>query len=179
VTEFFNWLMSCIREFKFLAIVLPWERAIRVRLGNRVAIWEPGWHIRLPFIDDVQVMNSRLRMADTNAQTLTTSDGHAITVGVTIGFSITDPVRAMLRMHHPEASCSCLASSVVAELVSSTARAALRPSDIEEHVLAKLRAEAGYEFEFARVTDFAFARTFRLLNDNGYSRAKHIEERTL
>lgn len=177
MSEFFTWLMNFIRQFKFLAIVLPWERAIRVRLGNRVLVWEPGWHIRLPFIDDVQVLNTRLRMADGGAQTLTTSDGHALTVSVTIGFSIVDPERAMLRMHHPEVSCGCLASSVVAELVSATSRAELRPAAIEAHVLEKLCAEAGYNFEFVRVTDFAFARTYRLLNDNWYSRAQHIEER--
>jgi regulator of protease activity HflC (stomatin/prohibitin superfamily) len=179
VSEFFNWLMGFVREFKFLAIVLPWERAIRVRLGSRVMIWEPGWHIRLPFIDDIQVLNTRLRIADAGGQTLTTADGHTLTLSVTIGFAIIDPELAMLRLHHPESACGCLAASVVAELVSETDRAALRPVDIEAHVLKKLQEESGYEFEFVRVTDFAFARTFRLLNDNGYQRGLPIEERKL
>jgi regulator of protease activity HflC (stomatin/prohibitin superfamily) len=158
-------------------VVLPWERAIRVRLGNRVKIWEPGWHIRFPFVDEIQVLNTRLRIADSGAQTLTTSDGYTLTISLTIGFSIVDPERAMLRMHHPERACGCLANSVISELVVSTARAALHPSAIEAHVLEKLRTEEGYEFEFVRVTDFAFTRTYRLLNDNGYQRGMVIEER--
>lgn len=179
MTEFFNWLMGFFREFKVLAIVLPWERAIRVRLGNRVTIWEPGWHLRLPFIDEIQVLNTRLRIACGGTQTLTTKDGHALTVSVTIGFSITDPAKAMLRMHHPEGVSSSLATSVVAELVAGTDRADLRPAHIEVHVLERLRSEAGYEFEFVRVTDFAYARTYRLLNENSYRTQFTIEERKL
>jgi hypothetical protein len=179
VSAFFDWLLSFFREFKILAIVLPWERAIRVRLGNRVRIWEPGWHIRLPFIDEIQVLNTRLRIASGGSQTLTTVDGHALTVGVTIGFSIRDPAQAMLRMHHPEACCSCLAMSVVSELVANATRAGLRPTAIEAHVLNKLQAEPGYEFEFVRVTDFAYARTFRLLNESSYRQTLSIEERKL
>lgn len=179
MSAFFDWLMSFFREFKILAIVLPWERAIRVRLGNRVTIWEPGWHIRLPFIDELQVLNTRLRIASAGSQTLTTIDGHALTVGVTIGFSIRDPALAMLRMHHPEACCSCLATSVVAELVAGATRDGLRPAAIEAHVLSKLQLEPGYDFEFVRVTDFAYARTYRILNENTYRQTFNIEDRKL
>lgn len=179
MTEFFSWLQSFFREFKVLAIVFPWERAIRVRLGNRVLMWEPGWHIRLPFLDEVQILNTRLRIACAGTQTLTTRDGFALTVSVTIGFCIRDPALAMLRMHHPEACSSALATSVVAELVAGTDRIELHPSNIEAHVLGKLREEAGYEFEFVRVTDFVFARTYRLLNETSYRAAFTIEERKL
>lgn len=41
MSGFFQWLVDFIRQFKFFAVVLPWERAIRVRLGNRVQMWEP------------------------------------------------------------------------------------------------------------------------------------------
>lgn len=179
MTEFFNWLMGFFRQFKLLAIVLPWERAIRIRLGNRVAIWEPGLHFRLPFLDEVQLLNTRLRIACAGTQTLTTADGHPLTVSVTIGFSIREPALAMLRMHHPESSSAALATSVVAEIVASTERSQLRPSDIEAHVLGKLRSEAGYEFEFVRVTDFAYAKPYRLLNENSYRNVFAIEERKL
>lgn len=179
MSALFEWLMNFFREFKILAVVLPWERAIRVRLGNRVVIWEPGWHIRLPFIDDLQVVNTRLRIASAGAQTLTTADGHTLTVSVTLGFQIVDPALAMLRMHHPEASCSCLAASVVSELVAKTKRADLLPASIEKHVLERLLVEPGYTFEFVRIIDFAYARTFRLLNENFYRSAVTIEERKI
>ncbi len=177
MSEFFNWLMQFVREFKFLFIVLPWERAVRTRLGNRVILWEPGCHIRLPFVDDVQLQNTRLRLSGAGPNTISTSDGKVLTLAMAIGFSITDPLAAVLRMHHPEISVASLASSVAAEIVARTAMADLLPSAIEAHVMAELSKEPGYTFEFVRVTDFAFARAFRLLSESPF-RQVHIEERT-
>lgn len=175
--EFFQWLMGVFREFRIWVVILPWERAIRVRLGNRIKMWEPGWHIKLPFLDEIQVLNTRLRLANSGTQTLTTADGETLTVSLVVGFRITDPRLAMLRMHHPELSVASLALSAVSEFVTARDRFALRPDKLEQFVLERLRKEQGYEFEFARVADFAYARTYRLLNENSYRNGLTIDER--
>src|SRR5262245_3187118 len=123
--EFFTWIANFFRQFKLLTIILPWERAARVRLGNRVIVWEPGWHIRLPFLDHVEPLNTRLRIADAGMQTLTTLDDKTLTVGVVIGFRIADPLAALLKMQHPESSCSAIASSSIAAVVGETRRSEL------------------------------------------------------
>lgn len=180
MTEFFTWIMNFVREFKFLIIVLPWEAVIRVRLGKHIALLPPGWHVRLPFIDTVQSLNTRLRVAATGGQTLTTRDGHALTVALSVGFHIHDPFGAMMRMHHPETTCASLAASYVSAIVCAANRADLTPTQIENAVHGMLATEAGYTFEFVRVTDFAYARTYRLLNDNFYrGSGVTIEERKL
>lgn len=179
MAEFFQWLMNFFREFKLLAIVLPWERAARIRFGNRVVVWEPGCHFRLPFFDHVQPLNTRLRIADAGSQTLTTLDGHALTVGVNIGFRIDDPLAALLKMQHPENSCAAIAASCVAAVVSATKREALTPRAIEEHVAEALSRETTYAIDFVRIRNYVFARTYRLLNDPGYNQGVMIEERKL
>ena len=179
MTELFSWLVKFIQEFRLLVVVLPWERAIRVRCGNRVTTLEPGVHTKIPFFDEIHVINTRLRIATTGAQTLTTADGHTLTIAVALGFKIDDPIRAMLRMHAPETSCAALASSVVADLVSTAERALLRVHDVEECVRTLLAKEGGYTFEFVRVTDFAYARTFRLLQDTFYRGSFSIDDRKL
>jgi regulator of protease activity HflC (stomatin/prohibitin superfamily) len=179
VTELITRILNFFGQFRLLVIILPWERAARVRLGWRVVVWEPGWHIKLPFIDEIVPVNNRLRMADTGCQTLTTADGKTLTVGMTLGFRIPDPLSALLKMQNPENSCSVIAGSVVAALVSSSKSSDLCVDALESHVLAKVRSETPYELEFARVHDFAYARVIRLLHDNGYQRAAVIEERKL
>lgn len=179
MNQLFEWLMNFFRQFKLLAIVLPWERAARIRLGNRVKVWEPGLHLRLPFIDHVEPLNTRLRIADVGAQTLTTADGHTLTIGLVVGFKISDPLAALLKMHHPESSCSAIASSAVAGIVGKTQRMFLSAEAVEQHVLESVARETTYEIEFVRVRNFAYARTYRLLNDNGYSCGVSIEERKL
>jgi regulator of protease activity HflC (stomatin/prohibitin superfamily) len=177
--QFLEWLMAWFREFKFFVTILPWERAIRVRLGNRVKLWEPGWHIKLPFVDNVTVINTRLRISVGNMQTLTTADGKCLTIGVAVGFFIKDPCKAMLRMHAPEQSISALTESVVSQVVTETQAKDLTTIKIEEFVIERLQEQDGYEFEFVKVSDFAYTRTYRLLNDNAYRGGFTIDERKL
>ncbi len=181
MSQFFEWLMKLFREFKILVIILPWERAVRVRLGKHVALWEAGWYLKLPFIDSVHLLNARLRIANTDTQTLTTADGHALTVACAVGFCIQDPAAAMQRLQFPEQSCAMLAASTVADIVTRTPRADLSPRALEQHVLAEVqRGTAGCEFEFVRVITFAYARTIRLLSQTDYTgRGLVIEERVL
>ena len=178
--EVITWIVNFFREFRFFAVVLPWERAVRVRFGSRVKLWGPGWHFRLPFADEIILLNTRLRIADTGSQTLTTRDGHTITVGTNIGFRISDPLKALLTMQQPENSCAAIAGSCLAALVSETDRSALNVALIEAHVLDALKRETAYDFDFVRVRDFAYARTIRLLQESCYrSAAAHIEERKI
>lgn len=180
MTELLTRIMNFFGQFKLFVMIMPWERAARIRLGSRVVIWESGWHIKLPFVDEVVPMNTRLRIADTGTQTLTTRDGMTLTVGLAIGFRIDDPLDVLLRMQHPESSCSALAASVAASIVSATTRAALSVVLLETHVLAALRQDTPYTFDFVRVRDFAYARTYRLLNENAYrGGGVTIEERKL
>jgi regulator of protease activity HflC (stomatin/prohibitin superfamily) len=178
VNLFFQWLVDFIKQFRFFVTVLPWERAVRVRLGNRVQLWEPGWHFRLPFADEVVLQSTKLRISGAGPQTISTKDGKILTLSMSIGFCIADPLAAMLRMHHPEIACASIASSIAAGVVARTTHAELKPADIEAEVLRELAKESGYAVEFVKVTDFAFARAFRLLSENPY-RQQHVDERAL
>lgn len=178
MTELFTRIFNFFSNFKLMFVVLPWERAARVRLGKHVRLLDAGWHVRLPFVDEVFPLNTRLRIADTGQQTLTTADGHAATFGLQIGFRITDPLRALLAMQHPEQSCAAIASSALARVVSETARSALCVAMVEARVSETLAAEAPYDVDFVRIRDFVFARTYRVLNENNYRDVGvRIEER--
>jgi regulator of protease activity HflC (stomatin/prohibitin superfamily) len=178
VTELLSRIMSFFGQFKLLVMIMPWERAARIRLGSRVMLWDPGWHVKLPFVDEVVLLNTRLRVADSGSQTLTTVDGHTLTVGLMIGFRIVDPLAALLKMHHPEASIAALASSAVADAVSTTRKERLSVHVIEGRVAAAL-ADAPYAVDFVKVRNYAFVRTYRLLNDPGYTNQLMIEDRKL
>lgn len=173
MTEFFQWLMGFVREFRVLVTILPWEIGVRTRLGNRIAVWQPGLHIKLPFIDDVRPVNTRLRIAHAGDQTITTLDGKVLTVSMAIGFLILDPVAALLRLHDPEASCAALAQSATADFVGRRLAVDVKARDLEAHALAFIKDNsAGYSFEFARVTDFAYIRTYRILNEAQYRKGE-------
>lgn len=167
MTELFNWLLGLLKQFKIFVVVMPWETVVRCRMGNRVAVWGPGWHVRIPFVDTLHVINTRLRIGIAPTQTLTTLDRQPLSVAFSVGFRIVDARAALMRFAEPEQSVSALAQSVVADVVSTRNLADLRCSDVEQAVTEKLRSvcEGSMEVEFVRVLDFVSAPTLRLLQE--------------
>jgi regulator of protease activity HflC (stomatin/prohibitin superfamily) len=95
MSELFQWIANLLKQFRIFMTVLPWELAVRTRLGNRVKVWDPGWHLKLPFVDVVNVINTRMRVVRSPTQTITTKDGKTVSVSFTIGFSIHKPKDAL------------------------------------------------------------------------------------
>ncbi len=165
MNQFFQWLSDLFRGVKFWAVVLPWERAVRVRLGRWVAMWEPGPHWRIPFLDEVRVVNTRMRIASVPCVTVTTMDGKTVTAAGYVAFRLSDPYKVLLTIQHPEDAAGALAA--FADYIVSRRVMALSTRQMEEGALAILRktALAGFEFDFVKVVDFEVVRTFRLLQE--------------
>lgn len=163
----FEWLIGLINNARFWQVVLPWERAVRVRFGKNPVLLESGFHLRIPFFDEVRVANTRLRIGCVPAQTITTRDGRTVTVDVTVAFRITDPLAAMLRLQKPEDSCAGFAQIAVLRHVRSRAYAEIQIAELEEAVAQEVAALAGpgVEFEYVRVVEWALIRTIRLIQD--------------
>ena len=167
MNQLFSWIADIFKEARFWQVVAPWERAVRVRAGKHTVLWGPGLHFRIPYLDDVRLVNTRLRVASAPCQTLSTLDGKAVTVASLIGFRIVDPLKAMLRMADPESCCSSFVQTEVARYISARTSSAIHLNDLEEATLAGLErfGNGGFEFEFVRVVDYAVVKTFRLLQE--------------
>jgi regulator of protease activity HflC (stomatin/prohibitin superfamily) len=167
MNELFQWIVGLIKDARFWQIVLPWERAVRVRFGRHTALWEPGFHWRIPYFDTVRVANTRVRISSVPAQTITTRDGRTITIDVSVAFRVVDPLAAMQRLQKPEDSCAGFAQVAVAKFVKGRAYAEITLEDLEGAVLAEIAtlAGAGVALEYVRVVEFALIRTIRLIQD--------------
>lgn len=180
MTDLIQKIADFLRSFWPLFTVLAWERAVRVRFGRNIALLEPGVHFRVPFFDTITLFNNRLRVLHTDPQTLTTADGAVLTVSVTIGFRITDPLAAAMRHHAPEYAIRSVALGMIADAVIGRARSAITPGGVASEVLAALRASGGgYEYDICAVSDFGYVKTYRLLNSQGSQGWSIAEERKL
>lgn len=147
-------------------IVAPWEQALRVRLGKHVTLLGTGVHLRVPGIDRIYRQSVRQRTADLRTQTLTTSDGHTVTLAGTIRYAIGDIERLYETLHHAEATIIDLAAGAIAEEVASRTRFGLAPERLAQAVNERLDLERfGLADGRVYITDFAFVRTFRLIQD--------------
>ena len=71
--ETFTALLKQIGQiFRWWVIVAPWEQGLRVRAGKHVLLLKPGLHVRIPYIDQVFIQSSRLRIVHLAMQTVLT-----------------------------------------------------------------------------------------------------------
>lgn len=166
MNQFFEWISGALRAAKWWAVVMPWERAVRVRAGKHTRVWEPGWHWRIPFLDEVRTFNNRLRISTFPSLTITSKDGRTVTAAGLVGFRIVDPLRVILALQQPEHTCGALVMAFASEYLGTRAFAEVTAAEFETAALAALTHRVpGCQFEFVRLTDFAAVRTYRLLQE--------------
>lgn len=167
-------IQSTTRIFQWWVTVATWEQGVRVRFGKRTKHLLPGVHFRIPFLDRVVVVCVRERVVDTDNKTVTTSDGKALTFGLSMRYSISNAKLMIESVARPEGTMRELALAVACEHVSSTHSNDLTPHGIAEAISSQVGvAKWGLEKFRPFVTTFAYTRTLRLLQaqDNGYTTA--------
>jgi hypothetical protein len=168
VNQFFEWVYRIVASWKFWLVVPPWDIGVRVRLGKVAATLTPGLHFRIPGLDEIILVNTRLRLAGTPTVTIPGSrDNKARVITGQVAFFITDPVKALLAYTYPTDAIAALAQSCIAG--GGTA----------DEALARLKAEfggTGINVTAVYYTENVEVRTFRFLMNGGggvYSGASH------
>lgn len=172
----FNWVGDLFNRFfasfVWWVLVQPWEQGVRTRMGKHVKRLTPGFHWKLPFIDQVAVMTAAYRNAQIHTQTLSTSDNQTVVTGGTVGYSIENMETLYRKLYHAEDTISQEAAAAIAQVVQTTTKDDINPFMVAEKASAlvqnKLREYGLGNIQF-RLTDFAFVKTFRLVNDARYA----------
>jgi len=152
--------------FTWWVTVAPWEQSVRVRLGKHVRLLHPGVHLRIPVLDLFYVQSIRLRSADIPIQTITTKDGHAVTIGGNILFEIVDVLRLYETLHHAQEALVDMVASAISRTVCGLNRDDCTPEAVEEGAATKFdMSKYGINQTSVHVTDFAFVRTYRFITD--------------
>lgn len=150
--------------------IMPWERALRIRLGKHITELKAGIHLRIPVVDRFYVQTDRLRTCDLTSQTISTADGHTLTIAGIIRYRIADLKKLYLTLHHPETTLVDMAAAEVARFVASSNKNEVTPVTLQLAVNEVFDlTEYGLAEGRLNVTDFAYVRTYRLLQDSRYS----------
>lgn len=164
----FEWISRFAGAFKFWVVVNPWERCVRVRAGKNTKELEAGIHWRIPFVDEVLIVNHRLRIAISTGQQPTTRDGRTVNIAANLGIRIDSPEKALKAFMQPEYTCAALVQGIFAQYVFTRDFDELSPIEMQTEAKAELEQIAdGFAVEFVNVTDFApVNRTFRVIGDD-------------
>lgn len=96
------WLSRILNAWKFWLVVPPWEIAVRVRMGKHARALGPGPHLRVPFVDQITLVNTRLRLLTTPPVTIRNGQASFARVHrATCGFVIMDPLKAIQHYNDP------------------------------------------------------------------------------
>lgn len=155
------------QPFKWWVVVAPWEQALRVRLGKVAAVLGPGVHFRVPFLDRVYRKSIRLRAVSRTGQTVTTKDGKCVTLGWVVEFAVADIRQLYERVAMPEDQIIAHAARVIATKVYKTSASEFNPTTVGDIATRELSGmKWGLASVVVSITEVAFARTYRLLNND-------------
>lgn len=160
VNQLFAWLAQIFSSWKFWLVVEPWDVGVRVRLGKIANKLKPGLHFRIPFLDQIALVNTRVRVATTPPITIGNGiAGRARVVSAVVGYRVFDPLKALMTYTVPTA---VVFSVVQAELVKST------DAEVALEAARRYFVTGGIEIDFLALTeDVKDVRTYRILNSHG------------
>jgi regulator of protease activity HflC (stomatin/prohibitin superfamily) len=155
---------------KFWEIVLHYERGIRLRCGKFKALLDPGWHWKIPVIDQIISDNVVTRTNNLSPQALQTSDGKSVQVSGILRFNIRDIQKAMLEVEGIDHAIRDIGYLVIAEAVQTNLYDTVRSADFGEPLTKSARKigwRYGIEVEQLGLSDVSPAKTLVLVKPNG------------
>lgn len=155
--------------FQWWVIISPWEKAIRVRFGKHTKILDGGTHFRIPFFDIVYVQCFRMRVVQMPVQTISTKDGHTLSVVICGGYSIKNIEKLYNRMAMPEGTISNMIMGEASQYIYSHNLTECNPELLEAKILERLNLDDfGIKYEYVKVLGYAVVKTFRLIQDQSW-----------
>ncbi len=164
--EFFEYVFNA---FKIFVIIQPWQNALIVRNGKIRKEVSGGIYFKIPYFDSIFVQENRLRVVMFSIQTVTSKDGHAITISTSLGYSINSIQKLYKTLYHPETTLGNITMGFLADYVYSNDSKDISPFKIESLILNELKKEDyGLDFKYVKITNFAIVRTIRLIQDQSW-----------
>jgi len=160
-----NHLITNFAElFKWFYILQPWEQALRVRCGKRIQLHGGGLHFKVPYIDYIFKQNTRLRISDVPAQTITTLDGRTITLSGALQYRVADITPLFMKLHMAENTIAQECQGILTEYIAWNEFKVCDPKSVMQHVQTKLNLEL-YGLDDVRfiLKDFAVVKTYRFI----------------
>lgn len=160
LTKFFQWWI----------IVMPWEKAVRVRFGKNIKILSEGTHFRIPFFDAIYLQSTRMRVVQMPIQTISTKDNQTLTLTVCAGYSISNIETLYQKMAMPESTITNMVMGEISDYIFSRNLLDCKPEDLEKIVMARLNLDDyGISYDYVKVVGYAVVRTYRLIQDQHWT----------
>lgn len=160
----------------FLALIddlLPWiviphyDRGYMFRLGNKKKVLEPGFHFKIPFVDNVLTHMVKTTTIDISEQSITTLDGKSIVVAAVVKYDVDDVEKLLCEVAGPVEAVKDMTKGIIRNLIIVTLWENCNDEKLANEITKKARVEArkwGIKIESVTLTDMGIIRSIRLFN---------------
>lgn len=158
--EFVQWIIDCI---KIWVIIQPWESALITRKGKVKRVVGGGLYFKLPYLDSVYVVETKLRVLETNMLNIQLPNGKSVVMDAAIGYKITDIEKTFNKIARPEATIKNICQAYIYEQVGT----GVDMKEIAKNITDYLNGfDYGIDFEYFKVMNYSEPRIIRLVQDN-------------
>ena len=152
------------------AVIIPdYEEAVLLRAGKFKKVLKPGFHVKLPIIDDVVQQHVVVTTLSLSAQSLYTKDKQNVVVKGVIKYKISDVKVFLLEVFDAQDALADMTQSIIKNIIISLPLDACIDPEIDNTLTKKVRVEAkkwGVDIQQVTLTDIAPIRSFRIINDS-------------
>ena len=165
-----DFLLQFIDQLLPVTPVNQTDKGVRLRFGKFKQVVDPGWHFKIPFVDEVVKHTVLWTTMSLTSQSLTTKDGKDVVVKGIIKYRIADIETFLLEVWDAVDAISDMTQGIIFDIVKEKTWDELQTSDLKPLITRKVRNEAkrwGIEVETVTLSDLAKIKSIRLLNDSG------------
>jgi len=162
LTSWWNYIIPAV-------IVPSYEQAVLLRNGKFKKVLEPGFHVKLPILDEVISQHVVITTLSLAPQSLYTKDRQNIVVKGVIKYKIADVKVFLLEVFDAQDALADMTQSIVKNIIISLSLEQCIDPEIDNILTKKVRVEArkwGVDIQQVTLTDIAPIRSFRIINDS-------------
>lgn len=168
--EAFAWLGQLFEWFgQFIprwTIIRTTHGGIKWVRGQRVVELTPGWHMYWPLTTDFIMYPTARQATDLPTQTMETSDGITIVVGVMLAYEVVSLTKLVAQTYDPDQTIHDIAAGAIHDVCAKRAWKVLKTENVE-HLLrrevAKRLRPYGVRIIATTFTTLAKARVLKVL----------------
>lgn len=161
----------------FLDKLIPFEvipyynKGVRLRLGNPVGgkedVLQPGFHWKIPFVDDILSHMVKTKTINLLEQTITTKDYKSIVVKAVIKYEVFDVYTVLLEVNDPTDAVADMVQGIIRDTFIEKNWVDCNNTTVIAEISRRAKREAkrwGIEILEITLTDLAEMKSIRLLN---------------
>jgi regulator of protease activity HflC (stomatin/prohibitin superfamily) len=113
----FFWLLGDIILSSGVQLAAQWEKGVVFRLGRFEAIKGPGLFFIIPLVDQVKLVDTRIRAMDIPAQQMITKDNVPVKINGVIFFKVDQPADALIKVQDYRYAISQYAQTALRDVI--------------------------------------------------------------